>query len=68
MVGERVKAIPGNIKSDFNDFRHGGVVAGVKGTSRRFMNENKGTYYRTKNLVQRGVNKVKSTARKVVHR
>lgn len=64
MVGERITAIPRNIKADVNDLRYSGVVKGTKNIARRFMDENKASYHRTKALVKRSINKVKSVVKR----
>ncbi len=62
-----MKAIPRNLKEDVSDFKRG-IVPGIKGTTRRFWEENKRSYARTKRLVQIGVSKAKETARRVTRR
>lgn len=68
MVGERIKVIPSNIKATVNELKQMKIKNAVVNTGRRFMAENKSSYYRTKGLVQRGYGKAKGAVRRVIKR
>jgi hypothetical protein len=68
MVGERITAIPRNVKQAVSDMRYSGPIKGTKNVARRFMDENKAAYYRTKGAATRTYHKAKSKVKSVVHR
>lgn len=67
MVGERITAIPRNIKQAASDVRYNGPIKGTKNVARRFMDENKAAYYRTKGSVTRTYHRARSKVKSVVH-
>lgn len=65
MVGERITAIPRNIKASVSDIRYSGAIKGTKNVARRFMDENKAAYHRTKGTVTRTAHRVRSKVKSV---
>ncbi len=66
MVGERITAIPRNIKQAASDMRYSGPIKGTKNVARRFMDENKAAYHRTKGAATRTFHTVKNKVKNVV--